>query len=78
MGLGLVDCVFMIKICYSTFLLSSHTLYPVCASISCCMLVWWSLKAERIKKKRSSVLGTLQVAHSSSLDEVDHKILQAK
>ncbi|KAG7313836.1 hypothetical protein KOW79_022332 [Hemibagrus wyckioides] len=35
-------------------------------------------EAERIKKKRSSVLGTLQVAHSSSLDEVDHKILQAK
>ncbi|TSN95684.1 Stromal interaction molecule 2 [Bagarius yarrelli] len=35
-------------------------------------------EAERIKKKRSSVLGTFQVAHSSSLDEVDHKILQAK
>ncbi|MCJ8749305.1 hypothetical protein PDJAM_G00174800 [Pangasius djambal] len=35
-------------------------------------------EAERIKKKRSSVLGTLHVAHSSSLDQVDHKILQAK
>ncbi|KAK3507607.1 hypothetical protein QTP70_030790 [Hemibagrus guttatus] len=35
-------------------------------------------EAERIKKKRSSILGTLHVAHSSSLDEVDHKILQAK
>lgn len=35
-------------------------------------------QAERIKKKRSSVLGTLHVAHSSSLDQVDHKILEAK
>ncbi|XP_062864776.1 stromal interaction molecule 2 isoform X2 [Trichomycterus rosablanca] len=35
-------------------------------------------EAEKIKKKRSSVLGTLHVAHSSSLDDVDHKILQAK
>ncbi|KAM7394190.1 hypothetical protein PAMP_021003 [Pampus punctatissimus] len=35
-------------------------------------------EAERIKKKRSSVLGTLHVAHSSSLDQVDHKILQAR
>lgn len=37
-----------------------------------------SFQAERIKKKRSSVLGTLHVAHSSSLDQVDHKILGAK
>lgn len=37
-----------------------------------------SLQAEKIKKKRSSVLGTLHVAHSSSLDHVDHKILEAK
>lgn len=36
------------------------------------------LQAERIKKKRNSVLGTLHVAHSSSLDQVDHKILEAK
>ncbi|KAK0146525.1 Stromal interaction molecule 2 [Merluccius polli] len=35
-------------------------------------------EAEKIKKKRSSVLGTLHVAHSSSLDQVDHKILEAK
>ncbi|XP_030292615.1 stromal interaction molecule 2 [Sparus aurata] len=35
-------------------------------------------EAERIKKKRNSVLGTLHVAHSSSLDQVDHKILEAK
>ncbi|KAI9519151.1 hypothetical protein NQZ68_031423 [Dissostichus eleginoides] len=35
-------------------------------------------EAERIKKKRSSVFGTLQVAHSSSLDQVDQKILEAK
>ena len=35
-------------------------------------------QAEKIKKKRSSVFGTLHVAHSSSLDEVDHKILEAK
>uniref|UniRef100_A0A8C8VKL5 Stromal interaction molecule 2 n=1 Tax=Pelusios castaneus TaxID=367368 RepID=A0A8C8VKL5_9SAUR len=35
-------------------------------------------EAEKIKKKRSTVFGTLHVAHSSSLDEVDHKILEAK
>ncbi|KAJ3585772.1 hypothetical protein NHX12_014490 [Muraenolepis orangiensis] len=34
-------------------------------------------EAEKIKKKRSSLFGTLHVAHSSSLDEVDHKILEA-
>ncbi|KAI3352441.1 hypothetical protein L3Q82_005399 [Scortum barcoo] len=37
-----------------------------------------SLQAEKIKKKRSSVLGTLHVAHGSSLDQVDQKILEAK
>ncbi|XP_056136525.1 stromal interaction molecule 2-like [Lampris incognitus] len=35
-------------------------------------------EAEKIKKKRSSLLGTLHIAHSSSLDQVDHKILEAK
>ncbi|XP_037328905.2 stromal interaction molecule 2-like [Pungitius pungitius] len=35
-------------------------------------------EAERIKRKRSSLFGTLHVAHSSSLDQVDHKILEAK
>uniref|UniRef100_UPI0037E831A4 stromal interaction molecule 2-like isoform X2 n=2 Tax=Semicossyphus pulcher TaxID=241346 RepID=UPI0037E831A4 len=35
-------------------------------------------EAERIKRKRSSLLGTLHVAHSSSLDQVDQKILEAK
>ncbi|XP_061570352.1 stromal interaction molecule 2 isoform X1 [Cololabis saira] len=35
-------------------------------------------EAERIKKKRSSVLGTLHMAHGSSLDQVDHKIMGAK
>ncbi|XP_065136615.1 stromal interaction molecule 1a isoform X2 [Paramisgurnus dabryanus] len=34
--------------------------------------------AEKIKKKRSTLFGTFQVAHSSSLDDVDHKILAAK
>uniref|UniRef100_A0A3Q2XV80 Stromal interaction molecule 2 n=1 Tax=Hippocampus comes TaxID=109280 RepID=A0A3Q2XV80_HIPCM len=38
----------------------------------------FGFQAEKIKKKRSSVFGTLHVAHSSSLDEVDHKILEAK
>uniref|UniRef100_A0A6I8RLM8 Stromal interaction molecule 2 n=1 Tax=Xenopus tropicalis TaxID=8364 RepID=A0A6I8RLM8_XENTR len=41
-----------------------------------CML--FAFQAEKIKKKRSTVFGTLHVAHSSSLDEVDHKILEAK
>uniref|UniRef100_A0A8C1YIB5 Tromal interaction molecule 2a n=1 Tax=Cyprinus carpio TaxID=7962 RepID=A0A8C1YIB5_CYPCA len=35
-------------------------------------------EAEKIKKKMSSVLGTLLVAHSSSLDQVDQRILEAK
>ncbi|XP_072422247.1 stromal interaction molecule 2 isoform X2 [Chiloscyllium punctatum] len=35
-------------------------------------------EAEKIKKKRNTVFGTFHVAHSSSLDEVDHKILEAK
>lgn len=35
-------------------------------------------EAEKIKKKRSSLLGTLHVAHSSSLDQVDQRILEAK
>ncbi|XP_053572071.1 stromal interaction molecule 2-like [Bombina bombina] len=35
-------------------------------------------EAEKRKKKRSTIFGTLHVAHSSSLDEVDHKILEAK
>ncbi|XP_062333273.1 stromal interaction molecule 2-like isoform X3 [Osmerus eperlanus] len=35
-------------------------------------------EAEKIKKKRSSVLGTLHVAHSSCLDQVDQKIMEAK
>uniref|UniRef100_A0A9J8DEA1 Tromal interaction molecule 2a n=2 Tax=Cyprinus carpio TaxID=7962 RepID=A0A9J8DEA1_CYPCA len=35
-------------------------------------------EAEKIKKKRSSVFGTLHVAHSSSLDQVDQRILEAK
>uniref|UniRef100_A0A8C1XD38 Stromal interaction molecule 1b n=1 Tax=Cyprinus carpio TaxID=7962 RepID=A0A8C1XD38_CYPCA len=34
--------------------------------------------AEKIKKKRGTIFGTFHVAHSSSLDDVDHKILSAK
>ncbi|XP_030649458.1 stromal interaction molecule 1b [Chanos chanos] len=34
--------------------------------------------AEKIKKKRGTLFGTFHVAHSSSLDDVDHKILAAK
>ncbi|KAM8976154.1 stromal interaction molecule 1 isoform 2-T2 [Pelodytes ibericus] len=34
--------------------------------------------AEKIKKKRNTIFGTFHVAHSSSLDDVDHKILTAK
>lgn len=37
-----------------------------------------SLQAEKIKKKRNTLFGTFHVAHSSSLDDVDHKILTAK
>ncbi|NWZ31038.1 STIM1 protein, partial [Asarcornis scutulata] len=33
--------------------------------------------AEKIKKKRNTLFGTFHVAHSSSLDDVDHKILTA-
>ncbi|XP_040282610.1 stromal interaction molecule 1 isoform X2 [Bufo bufo] len=35
-------------------------------------------QAEKIKKKRNTLFGTFHVAHSSSLDDVDHKILSAK
>ncbi|CAB1315782.1 unnamed protein product [Coregonus sp. 'balchen'] len=35
-------------------------------------------QADKIKKKRSTLFGTFHVAHSSSLDDVDHKILTAK
>lgn len=35
-------------------------------------------QAEKIKKKRNTLFGTFHVAHSSSLDDVDHKILTAK
>ncbi|XP_055081862.1 stromal interaction molecule 1a isoform X5 [Periophthalmus magnuspinnatus] len=34
--------------------------------------------AEKIKKKRNTLFGTFHVAHSSCLDDVDHKILAAK
>ncbi|XP_033992899.1 stromal interaction molecule 1-like [Trematomus bernacchii] len=34
--------------------------------------------AEKIRKKRTSLFGTFHVAHSSSMDDVDHKILCAK
>ncbi|XP_051533735.1 stromal interaction molecule 1-like isoform X1 [Myxocyprinus asiaticus] len=34
--------------------------------------------AEKIKKKRGTLFGTFHLAHSSSLDDVDHKILSAK
>ncbi|XP_049599192.1 stromal interaction molecule 1 isoform X3 [Syngnathus scovelli] len=34
--------------------------------------------AEKIKKKKTSLFGTFHVAHSSSLEDVDHKILSAK
>ncbi|TSL04367.1 Stromal interaction molecule 1 [Bagarius yarrelli] len=36
------------------------------------------VEAEKIKKKRGTLFGTFHVAHSSSLDDVDHKILSAK
>lgn len=45
---------------------------------TCLFVCFFSFQAEKIKKKRGSVFGTLHVAHSSSLDEVDHKILEAK
>uniref|UniRef100_A0A672STD8 Stromal interaction molecule 2-like n=1 Tax=Sinocyclocheilus grahami TaxID=75366 RepID=A0A672STD8_SINGR len=35
-------------------------------------------EAEKIKKKRNSLFGTLHVAHSSSLDQVDQRIMEAK
>lgn len=42
----------------------------------CFLLLWF--QAEKIKKKRNTLFGTFHVAHSSSLDDVDHKILSAK
>ncbi|XP_062867550.1 stromal interaction molecule 1b isoform X2 [Trichomycterus rosablanca] len=34
--------------------------------------------AEKIKRKKGTLFGTFHVAHSSSLDDVDHQILSAK
>ncbi|KAK9955608.1 hypothetical protein ABG768_015472 [Culter alburnus] len=34
--------------------------------------------AEKIKKKRGTIFGTFHLAHSPSLDDVDHKILSAR
>ncbi|NWY07612.1 STIM1 protein, partial [Nothoprocta ornata] len=45
---------------------------------SCDLLALFVLQAEKIKKKRNTLFGTFHVAHSSSLDDVDHKILTAK
>ncbi|NXE70979.1 STIM1 protein, partial [Calcarius ornatus] len=45
---------------------------------SSCDLSLLILQAEKIKKKRNTLFGTFHVAHSSSLDDVDHKILTAK
>lgn len=42
------------------------------------MMMMMMFQAEKIKKKRSSLIGTFHMAHSSSLDDVDHKILSAK
>ena len=36
------------------------------------------VKCERLRKKRSTLLGAFRVAHSSSIDDVDNRILQAK
>ena len=48
----------------------------------CCKLMqnklFYSLKCERLKKKRSSVLGSLRLAHDLSINEVDAKILAAR
>uniref|UniRef100_A0A8C3NXM3 Stromal interaction molecule 1 n=1 Tax=Cyanoderma ruficeps TaxID=181631 RepID=A0A8C3NXM3_9PASS len=45
---------------------------------SSCDLLLLIFQAEKIKKKRNTLFGTFHVAHSSSLDDVDHKILTAK
>lgn len=47
-------------------------------SSSSCDLFLLMFQAEKIKKKRNTLFGTFHVAHSSSLDDVDHKILTAK
>lgn len=51
------------------FFLNTPTLTALCFFYS---------QAEKIKKKRNTLFGTFHVAHSSSLDDVDHKILAAK
>lgn len=53
---------------------SSQSYLNVIATSKCCVC----LQAEKIKKKRNTLFGTFHVAHSSSLDDVDHKILAAK
>ncbi|XP_073517199.1 stromal interaction molecule 1-like isoform X2 [Phyllobates terribilis] len=51
------------------------TLQPLSTSFTFSLV---SDQAEKIKKKRNTLFGTFHVAHSSSLDDVDHKILTAK
>lgn len=35
-------------------------------------------QCEKLKRKRSSFLGSFRVAHGSSIDDVDNRIMQAK
>ena len=35
-------------------------------------------QCDKLRKKRSTLLGAFRVAHSSSIDDVDNRILQAK
>lgn len=67
----------MIVNIFKTKYTSVVSVFPPTPKLSLVFLSF-GFQAEKIKKKRSTVFGTLHVAHSSSLDEVDHKILEAK
>lgn len=59
-------------------LLAKHPFSSSSVPDNCMCDCVYCKQAEKIKKKRGTLFGTFHVAHSSSLDDVDHKILSAK
>ncbi|OXB73538.1 UNVERIFIED_CONTAM: hypothetical protein H355_006547 [Colinus virginianus] len=58
--------------------LESHCSWAAPEALQKWLQLTHEVEAEKIKKKRNTLFGTFHVAHSSSLDDVDHKILTAK
>ena len=53
--------------------------YNYYCDLNCLSLcLFCNTQCERIKKKRTSLIGSLRLAHDLSIDEVDQKILGAR